>query len=99
MEKKFIYVDNSATTPVKPEVLDAMMPYFKQEFGNPSSIYTAGRRAGAAIEEARASIAETLKCKPREIYFTSCGSESDNWAIKGAAMAQKKGQPHYHICH
>ncbi len=94
MEKKFIYVDNSATTPVKPEVLDAMMPYFKQEFGNPSSIYTAGRRAGAAIEEARASIAETLKCKPREIYFTSCGSESDNWAIKGAAMAQRKKGNH-----
>lgn len=94
MEKKFIYVDNSATTPVKPEVLDAMMPYFKQEFGNPSSIYTAGRRAGAALEEARASIAETLKCKPREIYFTSCGSESDNWAIKGAAMAQRKKGNH-----
>lgn len=94
MEKKFIYVDNSATTPVKPEVLDAMMPYLKEEFGNPSSIYTAGRRAGAAVEEARASIAETLKCKPREIYFTSCGSESDNWAIKGAAMAQRKKGNH-----
>lgn len=94
MEKKLIYVDNSATTPVKKEVLDAMLPYFTEGFGNPSSIYTAGRNAGAAVEEARTSIAETLHCKPREIFFTSCGSESDNWAIKGAAMAHKNKGNH-----
>lgn len=93
MEKRNIYVDNSATTPVKPEVLDAMMPYFKEAYGNPSSIYKAGRDAGAAVENARSEIAELLGCKPREIFFTSCGSESDNWAIKGAAFAnQKKGK-------
>ncbi len=86
---KNIYVDNSATTPVKPEVLEVMMPYFTEKFGNPSSIYKSGRSAGADIEAARESVAESLNCKPREIFFTSCGSESDNWAIKGAAMARK----------
>lgn len=89
MDNKFIYVDNSATTPVHPEVLDAMMPYFTEEFGNPSSIYQAGRDTGAVIDGCREKIASLLGCKSREIFFTSCGSESDNWAIKGAAFSRR----------
>lgn len=93
--KKFIYADNAATTPVSQPVLEAMLPYLKGEYGNPSSIYEKGRRALAAIEEARRQVADALHCKPREIYFTGCGSEADNWAIKGAAMAlYKKGKKH-----
>lgn len=88
MDKK-IYVDNSATTPVRPEVLDAMISCFKEEYGNPSSIYKIGRNAGALVEDAREAIAKTLNCKSREIFFTSCGSESDNWAIKGVAYSRK----------
>lgn len=93
--KKFIYADNAATTSVSQPVLEAMLPYLKGEYGNPSSIYEKGRRALAAIEEARRQVADALHCKPREIYFTGCGSEADNWAIKGAAMAlYKKGKKH-----
>ncbi|MBC3516537.1 cysteine desulfurase NifS [Neobittarella massiliensis] len=93
--KKFIYADNAATTPVSQPVLEAMLPYLEGEYGNPSSIYEKGRRALAAIEEARRQVADALHCKPREIYFTGCGSEADNWAIKGAAMAlYKKGKKH-----
>ncbi len=88
-----IYLDNSATTPLKPEVLDAMMPYLTEHYGNPSSIYTIGQNAKAAIEAARASIADAIGANPNEIFFTGCGSESDNWAIKGIARAkQKKGK-------
>ena len=93
MDKK-IYVDNSATTPVRKEVLDAMISCFKEEYGNPSSIYKIGRNAGALVDSARESIAKTLNCKPREIFFTSCGSESDNWAIKGAAFSRRNKGNH-----
>jgi len=80
-----IYLDHAATTPVDPRVLEAMLPYFTEQFGNPSSIYAAGRQARAAIDQARARIARILHCQPREIVFTSGGTESDNLAIKGVA--------------
>lgn len=93
-----IYVDNSATTRVRPEVLEAMLPYFGEEYGNPSSVYKLGRDSQRAIEDARASIASLLGAKPQEIYFTGCGSESDNWAIRGAVergrIRLKGGVPH-----
>lgn len=83
------YFDNSATTRVKKEVFEEMVPYLTIEYGNPSSIYTIGRNAKRAIENARKQVAELIKCKPEEIYFTSCGSESDNTAIKGIAYSNK----------
>ena len=84
-----IYLDNASTTPVRPEVLETMLPYFSDEFGNPSSIYPLGQRASDAVAEARAVLANVLGAKPREVFFTSGGSESDNWAIKGAAHANR----------
>jgi len=88
-----IYLDNSATTPLKKEVLDAMMPYLTEHYGNPSSIYSVGRDAKSAVEAARAKVAAAIGATPNEIYFTSGGSEADNWAIKGIARAkQKKGK-------
>ncbi len=91
--EKSIYLDNSATTPLKKEVLDAMMPYLTENFGNPSSIYKIGRDAKAAIEKARKQVADAIGAKPAEIFFTGCGSEADNWAIKGTAFAkQNKGK-------
>ncbi|MGE5473640.1 MAG: cysteine desulfurase NifS [Ignavibacteriales bacterium] len=91
---KFIYMDHSATTPVKKEVLDEMLPYFSEKFGNPSSIYSIGRESKKAIEEAREKTAKSLGANPSEIYFTSGGSESDNWAIKGVAYANKSKGNH-----
>ncbi|MBO7149206.1 MAG: cysteine desulfurase NifS [Clostridia bacterium] len=87
MEKRFVYADNSATTPVYPEVLEAMMPAFGELYGNPSSLYSKGREAKRIVDASRERIAEVLGCKPTEFFFTSCGTESDNWAIKGAARA------------
>lgn len=87
MEKRFVYADNAATTAPSREVIDAMMPYFTTEWGNPSSLHSKGQRAKEALENARNTIAECLDCLPQEIYFTSCGTESDNWAIRGAAYA------------
>lgn len=87
MEKRFVYADNSATTPVYPEVLEAMMPAFGELYGNPSSLYSKGREAKRVIDASREKIASVLGCKPTEFFFTSCGTESDNWAIKGAARA------------
>lgn len=92
MDRK-IYMDHAATTYVKPEVLNEMLPYFTDKFGNPSSIYFYGREAKEAIELARERVAKAIGAEPSEIYFTSGGTESDNWAIKGAAFAnQKKGR-------
>lgn len=91
---KQIYLDNASTTPVREEVLEAMMPYFSEEFGNPSSIYPLGQRASDAVARAREAIAGLMGAKPREVYFTSGGSESDNWAIKGAARANAKKGHH-----
>jgi cysteine desulfurase len=82
-----VYMDYAATTPVDPRVLDAMLPYFSEGFGNPSSIHSYGQRAEAAVENAREQIAAALNCRPDEIIFTSCGSESDNLALRGAALA------------
>lgn len=84
---RFVYADNAATTKVSPAVLKEMMPYFGEEYGNPSSLYSKGRTASLAVAGARERIAKVLGAKPNEIFFTSCGSESDNWAIKGAAHA------------
>lgn len=83
------YFDHAATTGVKEEVLKEMLPFFSIEFGNPSSIYGPGRQAKRAIEEARERVAHAINAKPKEIYFTACGSESDNLAIKGIAKALK----------
>ena len=95
MDKRFIYADNAATTAVSEEVLNAMLPYFREGYGNASSIYKLGRDAQKAIEEAREKVAKALGAEPREIYFTSCGSEADNWAIKGTAeLMAKKGKKH-----
>jgi len=82
-----IYLDNAATTPVRQEVLDVMMPLMSEGFANPSSVYKAGRKARAAIEEARGRISEIIGSASREIYFTASGTESANWAIKGVAEA------------
>ena len=95
MDKRFIYADNAATTAVSEEVLNAMLPYFREGYGNASSIYKLGRDAQKAIEDSREKVAKALGADPREIYFTSCGSESDNWAIKGTAeLMAKKGKKH-----
>lgn len=80
---KQIYLDHASTTPVRPEALEAMLPYFSEEFGNPSSIYPLGQEASDALAEARETIANAIGAKPREVFFTSGGTESDNWAIKG----------------
>ena len=92
MPERTIYFDHAATTALDARVLDAMLPYFTTEYGNASSIYTLGRHAMQAIDSAREQVAEVLGCRPTEITFTGCGSESDNLAIKGVAYAaQKKG--------
>ncbi|MEG1676392.1 MAG: cysteine desulfurase NifS [Clostridia bacterium] len=85
--KKIIYMDNAATTAVRPEVLETMMPYFTQYYGNPSSIHSVGRDARRAVENARRQVALAIGADAREIYFTAGGSESDNWAIRCAAAA------------
>jgi len=87
-----IYMDNAATTQIKPEVLNAMMPYLQGEYGNPSSIYAHGQSAHRAVESAREQLAAAIGAKPTEIFFTASGSEADNWAIKGVAANAKPGQ-------
>ena len=82
---RLIYMDNAATTPVYPEVYEAMKPYFDEVYGNPSAVYTFAGKAGTAVDDARQTIASVINAKPEEVYFTSGGSESDNWAIIGAA--------------
>ena len=87
-----IYMDNAATTAVAPQVLEAMLPYFTEVYGNPSSIHGTGRDARRVVDAARRQVANAIGALPQEIYFTAGGSESDNWAIKGAAFArQAKG--------
>ena len=88
-----IYLDNAATTAVSQPVMEAMLPYYMQVYGNPSSIHSTGRDAKKAVERARRQVASALGCSAQEIYFTAGGSESDNWALKGAAFAhQEKGK-------
>ena len=89
-----IYVDHAATTPVRPEVIEAMMPYFGQSFGNPSSIYTLAQEARKAVDDSRETIAQLIGARPSEIVFTSGGTESDNTALKGAAIALKNTGNH-----
>ena len=92
---RFVYADNAATTPVSQAVIDAMAPCFASAWGNPSSLHSKGREAKKLMDDARERIAKVFRCESSEIYFTSCGSESDNWAIKGAAMrGKKKGRTH-----
>lgn len=86
---KSIYFDHAATTAVKKEVLQEMLPYFTEKYGNASTVYRIGQVSKAALDDARARVAKVFNCKPNEIFFTGCGSESDNWAIKGAARANK----------
>ena len=86
-EKKFIYLDHAATTAARPEVVEAMLPYFTEKFGNPSSVYTFSQQNKAVITQCRDVIANSLNAKSNEIYFTAGGSESDNWALKAAAEA------------
>lgn len=85
--EKLIYLDNAATTALKPEVFEAMKPFFLENYSNPNSIYTFAQQSKKAVDEARETIAALIGAKPNEIYFTAGGSESDNWAIKGCAEA------------
>lgn len=89
-----IYLDNAATTAVKPEVLEAMMPYFTENYSNPSSVYSFAQESHGVVDEARDTIARLLHAKGNEIYFTGGGSESDNWAIKAVADAYKEKGKH-----
>lgn len=89
MDKKRIYVDHSATTPMKREVLESMLPYFTEHFGNASSIYAEGREAKKAVNLAREKVAKAIGADVKEIYFTGSGSEADNWAIRGVAHANR----------
>ncbi len=86
---KRIYMDNAATTRVTEPVAQAMLPYLTEVFGNPSSVHAFGRDARRALDNARAQVAAALNAKPNEIYFTGCGTESDNWAIRGTAYARR----------
>ncbi len=94
MSCNHIYFDHGATTFVRPEVIAKMLPYFGLSYGNPSSIYNLARSAKHAVDSARATIAECINAKADEIYFTGCGSESDNWALKGVLSANKKKGNH-----
>lgn len=89
-----IYLDNAATTPTRQEVVDAMLPYFTQSFGNPSSVYKIAQENRKAVDDARETIAKQLGARPNEIFFTSGGSESDNWALKGIAVSKKSKGNH-----
>lgn len=88
------YFDHAATTPTRTEVIEAMLPYFNQKFGNPSSIYSLGRDSKKAIEEAREKVAKAISAQPREIFFTGSGTEADNWAVKGIAYANRQKGKH-----
>ena len=92
--QKTIYMDHSATTATDPAVVEAMLPWFSRQYGNPSSLYHLARESRAAIEEARGKVAKAIGAKPEEIYFTSGGTESDNWALKGTAFALRKKGNH-----
>ncbi len=95
MERQIVYADNAATTPLSPIALEAMLPYLGEIYGNPSTPYSLGRRTKKAIETARSDIAQCLGADVHEIFFTSGGSESDNWALKGAARSMaRQGKTH-----
>lgn len=92
-----IYLDHAATTPVDPRVLEAMLPHFSQNYGNPSSVHAFGRQAEKALEQARRDVAAVLNCSPAEIIFTGCGSEADNLALRGGALAARRQRSAGHI--
>lgn len=92
-----IYLDHAATTPVDPRVVEAMLPHFSQNYGNPSSVHAFGRQAEKALEQARRDIAAVLNCSPAEIIFTGCGSEADNLALRGGALAARRQRGAGHI--
>ena len=93
MKQRFVYADNAATTRISEHVLNEMIPFLKDHYGNPSSIYSVGREAKVALEEARGKVAKALNADPNEIYFTAGGSEADNWAIRSIAeLMAKKGK-------
>ncbi len=87
--KRNIYLDHAATTAVDPRVVEAMLPYWTERFGNPSSVYRVGREAHHALDQARQTVAGILNCTPNEIVFTSCGTESDNLALRGVAFERR----------
>ena len=89
-----VYLDHTATTPVHPQVVEAMLPYLRDNFGNPQSLHSIGQEAQVAIQEAREKVAGLINAHPEEIYFTSCGSESNNFALKGLASAQRNRGNH-----
>lgn len=91
-EKRRVYLDNAATTCVSDTAFEAMKPFLRGSFGNPSALYAEAREARAAVERAREEIASLIGAAPHEVYFTSCGTESDNWAIKGSMRAQAKAK-------
>src|SRR5919109_1016844 len=97
MAQPSVYLDNAATTAVDPRVFEAMRPYWLEDWGNPSSVYGVGRRARRALDDARDRVAQVLNCRANEIVFTSCGSESDNLALRGAAQAQAELHGFRHI--
>ena len=88
-QRRTVYMDHAATTPVRPEVVEVMLPYFSERFGNPSSLYTLAREAKEAVEEARGRAAAAIGADPGEVFFTAGGTEADNWAIKGTALRGK----------
>ena len=90
MSQRYVYFDHAATTAVRQEVLDVMLPYFSEKYGNPSSIYSLAQEARRAVDASRATVARLLGCRPTEVIFTSGGSESDNTALKGAAFANRQ---------
>ena len=92
--EKLIYLDNAATTATRPEVLEAMLPYFGEYYGNAASIYRFAGKSTKAVDEARRTVADALGAKKGEIYFTGGGSESDNWALKATAFAKKEKGKH-----
>ena len=96
-KKEQVYLDYAATTPVDPRVLHRMMPYFSGQFGNPSSYHQQGQLAEAALENARQAVADVMNCLPSEVIFTSCGTESDNLALRGAALLARKERRANHI--
>ena len=93
-QRRTVYMDHAATTPVRQEVVEAMLPYFSERFGNPSSLYALAREAKEAVEEARGRVAAAIGGRPEEVFFTSGGTESDNWAVKGVAAALRKRGDH-----
>jgi cysteine desulfurase len=94
MEKRSVYLDHAATTAVDPRVVEAMLPYWTERYGNPSSIYAQGRQAHKALDDARGRVAALLGCHQDEIVFTSCGTESDNLALRGVSLASRRKGNH-----